>query len=88
MDFLRRVNPKDINKLQLEGLVKSGAFDKIEKNRKGIFNSIPKIIQFNKLFYDEKISKQSNLFDIKDETKSEKFIFDNNSVWEHKRIIK
>ena len=26
-DFLNRVNPKDINKLQLEGLVKAGAFD-------------------------------------------------------------
>ena len=87
MDFLRRVNPKDINKLQLEGLVKSGAFDKIEKNRKGIFNSIPKMIQLNKLFYDEKISKQSNLFDLKDETKSEKFIFDNTSVWESKELL-
>ena len=84
MDFLRRVNFKDINKLQLEGLVKSGAFDKIEKNRKGIFNSIPKMIQLNKLFYDEKISKQSNLFDLKDEIKSEKFIFDNTSVLDQK----
>ena len=31
-DFLNRVNPKDINKLQLEGLVKAGAFDGIETN--------------------------------------------------------
>ena len=45
------------------------------------------MIQLNKLFYDEKISKQSNLFDIKDETKSEKFIFDNNSVWESKELL-
>ena len=67
MDFIKRVNPKDINKLQLEGLVKSGAFDKIEKNRKGIFDSIPKLIQLNKVFYEEKISKQSNLFDNEDE---------------------
>ena len=63
MDFIKRVNPKDINKLQLEGLVKSGAFDKLEKNRKGIFSSIPKLIQFNKVFYEDKVSKQSNLFD-------------------------
>ena len=28
-DFLNRVSPKDINKLQLEGLVKSGAFDSL-----------------------------------------------------------
>ena len=29
-DFLNRVNPKDMNKLQLEGLVKAGAFDSIK----------------------------------------------------------
>ena len=29
-DFLKRVNPKDINKLQLEGLVKAGAFDNLK----------------------------------------------------------
>ena len=32
-DFLNRVNPKDMNKLQLEGLVKAGAFDSININR-------------------------------------------------------
>ena len=26
-NFINRLNPKDINKLQLEGLVKAGAFD-------------------------------------------------------------
>ena len=31
MIFLKRVNPKDINKLQLEGLVKAGAFDSMNK---------------------------------------------------------
>ena len=35
-DFLNRVNPKDINKLQLEGLVKAGAFDNIDNNRQVI----------------------------------------------------
>ena len=37
-DFLTRVNPKDINKLQLEGLVKAGAFDQINLNRQSLFN--------------------------------------------------
>ena len=73
MDFIKRVNPKDINKLQLEGLVKSGAFDKLEKNRKGIFDSIPKLIQFNKIYYEEKISRQSNLFEDKDHAENETF---------------
>ena len=71
MDFIKRVNPKDINKLQLEGLVKSGAFDEIEKNRKGIFDTIPKLIQLNKIYYEEKVSKQSNLFESGNVTKIE-----------------
>ena len=59
MDFIKRVNPKDINKLQLEGLVKSGAFDELEKIEV-LYLSIPKIIQLNKIFNDEKISNQSS----------------------------
>ena len=45
LDFMNRVNIKDVNKLQLEGLTKSGAFDNFEKDRNKIFQSIPKIIQ-------------------------------------------
>ena len=29
-DFINRINPKDINKLQLEGLVQAGCFDKFK----------------------------------------------------------
>ena len=47
-DFINRVDPKDANKLQLEGLVKAGAFDELDKNRKKLFDSIPKIIQMIK----------------------------------------
>ena len=39
MDFIKRVSSKDINKLQLEGLVKSGAFDELETNRKKLVES-------------------------------------------------
>ena len=53
-DFIKRVNPKDINKLQLEGLVKAGAFDNILSNRSSLFNSIPKLIKINKSLNDEK----------------------------------
>ncbi len=87
MDFIKRVNPKDINKLQLEGLVKSGAFDKIEKNRRGIFETIPKLIQLNKLFHEDKISKQSNLFDNEDSTKIEKFKLNTDEKWDSKEFL-
>ncbi len=62
-DFIKRVNPKDINKLQLEGLVKAGAFDKLNSNRQSIFNSIPNIITKSKNDFDNRIANQIDLFD-------------------------
>ena len=61
-DFLNRVNPKDINKLQLEGLVKAGAFDNLNSNRQSLFNSIPNIISKSKNIYDNKSVNQIDLF--------------------------
>ena len=61
-DFINRVNPKDINKLQLEGLVKAGAFDSIFKNRKVLYENIPNIIQNSKSIYENKAQNQSSLF--------------------------
>ena len=62
-DFIKRVNPKDINKLQLEGLVKAGAFDNLLENRKSLFNSIPNLITKSKNIFENKSINQINLFD-------------------------
>ncbi len=67
-DFINRTNPKNINKLQLEGLVRAGAFDKINTNRQSLFNSIPNIILKSKNNFENKMDNQINLFD--DEFKS------------------
>ncbi len=72
-DFIERVNPKDINKLQLEGLVKAGSFDKINSNRKSLFDSIPNIILKNKRQYENKEVNQSNLF-LKEEKNDEEYL--------------
>ncbi len=61
-DFLNRVNPKDINKLQLEGLVKAGAFDKFNTNRHALHDSIPAMIAKNKNIFDNKSVNQIDLF--------------------------
>ena len=61
-DFLNRVNPKDINKLQLEGLVKAGAFDEINPNRQSLFNSIPNFITKSKNIFENKSANQIDLF--------------------------
>ena len=61
-DFLNRINPKDINKLQLEGLVKAGAFDNININRQALFNSIPNFILKTKSIFENKAANQIDLF--------------------------
>ena len=68
-NFISRVNPKSINKLQLEGLVKAGAFDSLEKNRKSFYDSIPNIILASKSIFQNKINNQINLFDDNNENK-------------------
>jgi len=62
-DFINRINPKNINKLQLEGLVRAGAFDKININRQSLFNSIPNIILKSKNNFENKMANQIDLFE-------------------------
>ena len=70
-DFLNRVSPKDINKLQLEGLVKAGAFDNIDNNRQALFNSIPNFILKTKNIYENKAANQIDLFGSDEEQDNE-----------------
>ena len=79
-DLIKRVNPKDINKLQLEGLVKAGAFDKLNGNRQSIFNAIPNIIIKSKNDFDNKIANQIDLFG--DSRENEIDITENIKDWE------
>ncbi len=78
-DFINRINPKNINKLQLEGLVKAGSFDKINSNRQSIFNSIPNIILKSKNNFENKLANQINLFD--EESKIDNEFLENIEDW-------
>ena len=78
-DFLNRVNPKDINKLQLEGLVKAGAFDSINSNRKSLFYSIPNFITKSKNNFENKSANQADLFG--DNSNEENEIVSNINDW-------
>ena len=86
-DFINRVDPKDVNKLQLEGLVKAGAFDEIDLNRKKLFDSIPKIIQTIKSKYDERVSNQTNLFNDSNNQNNETFKFNSVKSWTKKELL-
>ena len=74
-DFLKRVNPKDMNKLQLEGLVKAGAFDNLNSNRQSLFDSIPNFILKTKNIFDNKSANQIDLFS-EDETLENEIVND------------
>jgi len=85
-DFVNRVNPKDINKLQLEGLVKSGSFDNLNNCRQSIYDSIPNLIQKSKNIFDNKVANQIDLFDI-DESNEENLIKSKND-WKFEERLK
>ena len=86
-NFINRIDPKDVNKLQLEGLVKAGAFDEIDKNRCKLFNSIPKMIQSIKNNHEDKISNQTSLFANTPEINNDEFIYDNLDKWSKKELL-
>ncbi len=86
-NFIHRVNPKDINKLQLEGLTKAGAFDVFNQDRGSLLKAIPKIIQVNKMLCDEKMSNQSSLFSSKSEKDQTMLKFESNEKLSKKDLL-
>jgi len=86
-DFINRIDPKNINKLQLEGLVKAGAFDSIFKNRKNLFDNIPNIIQNSKTIHENKIQNQSSLFS--DEAHKVSYLLkgENETDWQNEETL-
>tara|TARA_Y100000590_G_scaffold465134_1_gene636562 strand:- start:2497 stop:5913 length:3417 start_codon:yes stop_codon:yes gene_type:complete len=86
-DFINRVNPKNINKLQLEGLVKAGAFDCIFKNRKVLYENIPNIIQNSKTIHENKNNNQTSLFGDDQQKISYLIIDKNSSDWAENEML-
>tara|TARA_B100000242_G_scaffold207296_1_gene150404 strand:+ start:2852 stop:6265 length:3414 start_codon:yes stop_codon:yes gene_type:complete len=85
-NFIKRVDAKDVNKLQLEGLTKAGAFDEFEKDRNKIFVSIPKIIQHIKSINDDKSNNQSSLFE-NTESQANQFEYLKSKTWTQKELL-
>ena len=86
IDFINRVDSKDVNKLQLEGLTKAGAFDEFDTDRNKIFTSITKIIQKIKNINDDKNNHQSSLFE-SNELLTNDFDFLPYSPWSQKELL-
>ena len=84
-DFIHRIDSKDINKLQLEGLTKAGVFDEFDSDRGKIFNSIPKIIQKIKNKNEDKDNNQTSLFE--NSEKIENFEYLTTEQWTQKKLL-
>ncbi len=61
-DFIHRIDAKQINRRQLEQLIKAGAFDSIDKNRGKLFANIDTVVQHISAATELKTSAQSSLF--------------------------
>ncbi len=61
-NFATRVDPRQINKMQIENLVRAGAFDCLDKNRARLFASAEIILKRAQATAEEKTSGQTGLF--------------------------
>ncbi len=65
-DFIHRVDAKQINRRQLEQLIKAGAFDDMDKNRGKLFANIDLIISHINSATELKTSAQNSLFGVEE----------------------
>ena len=61
-DLAARVDPKQLNKMQIENLARAGAFDSIDSNRGRVFAGAETILRRAQASAEEKSSGQSGLF--------------------------
>ena len=61
-NFLSRTESKNLNKLQLEGLIKSGSLDTLDQNRKKLYENVPDFIKQSKSSDETNSDNQNFLF--------------------------
>ena len=61
-DFAARVDPRQLNRMQLENLIRAGAFDQLDGNRARLFAGAETILRRAQADQEEKASGQIGLF--------------------------
>jgi DNA polymerase-3 subunit alpha len=61
-DFATRVDPRQINRMQIENLVRAGAFDRLDPNRARLFAAAETVLRRAQADQEEKESGQIGLF--------------------------
>ncbi len=62
-DFISRLDPRILNKRQVENLVKAGALDTLEQNRARLFDGVERLVRAAMAMTQERTGRQVNLFD-------------------------
>jgi len=65
-DFCERVESRKLNRRTFESLIKSGAFDSIEKNRAKLFESLDTLMEYTSMKQKSSPEGQHSLFSIED----------------------
>jgi len=61
-DAMARVDPKQLNKRALENLIRAGAFDMLDRNRKKLFLSVDTLLSYAQVSAADRASDQGGLF--------------------------
>ena len=78
-NFLSRTESKNLNKLQLEGLIKSGSLDILDQNRKKLYDNVPNYIKQSKSSDQTNSENQNLLFSSE--------LQENNNIKMHDSIV-
>ncbi len=87
-EFLSRNESKNLNKLQMEGLIKSGSFDVLDPNRKKLFTNVATFLKQSKSSDDIVDNEQNLLFSSESENSNFRVTDVNLEDWDQNEKIK
>lgn len=61
-DFAERVNPKSLNKRQIQGLAAAGGFESLNINRATLYDNVENLLRYSQNVFADKDSGQGGLF--------------------------
>ena len=65
-DFAGRLDTSVLNKRQVENLIRAGAFDSLNPNRRQLFEAVETLVRHANAAQNDRESKQVNLFGVED----------------------
>ncbi len=84
-DFCARIDPRYVNRRMIESLIKSGAFDCLEPNRRLLFEKLDYFLENASHLQKDFLKGQISLIDLKDTLKDERL--GNVVPWSRDRIL-